>query len=268
MRKNIDLTSRRFGKLVVIARTEDYADHKGKKYTRWICKCDCGKEKDIVSSSLLSGSTKSCGCAQYDSKRKHGMYGTKLYHIWSGMKQRCQTENNSRYKDYGGRGITVCPEWNKFEGFAKWAEKSGYEDGLSIERKDVNGNYCPYNCEWIPFVEQARNRRPSLRLKDKEGNVRLMVDISEEIGIDPNIVRARHSAGWDLEKALYTPLITQTVRKPVLKIDLETGNVLKEYNSIGKAAEDTGIDRSGISRCCAGKLKKAGRYGWKYANKV
>ena len=179
---------------------------------------------------------------------------------------RCNSENESSYERYGGRGITYCEQWEDFSEFSKWAFENGYEDTLTIERKDVNGNYCPENCCWIPQSEQAKNRRPSLRLVDKNGNERLMVDISEELGISANVVRARYESGWDLYSAVYTPLIMQTVKKKVLKIDLNTGEVLQEYESIGKAAKDVGVDRSSISRCCSGELKKSGGFRWRYAD--
>lgn len=266
-RKVIDLKGQRFGKLTVIERAENYIDKNGKKYTRWLCCCDCGNIKIFPTCSLKYGNAKSCGCSRYDSKTKHGMYGTSLYHIWSGMKQRCSQKNNERYKDYGGRGISYCEEWEEFKNFATWAYQSGYKDGLSIERKDVNGNYCPENCCWITLPEQSKNRRPSLRLVDKDGEERLMVDIAGEVGISANVVRARYRAGWDLYSAVYTPLMMQTVKRKVLKLDMNTGKVLQEYESIGKAATDVGVDRSNISRCCSGKLKHAAGFLWKYAEK-
>lgn len=260
------LIGEKFGKLVVIKRAEDYISPKGKHSPMWLCKCKCGKIKAIAQSSLKFGTTKSCGCSRYESKTKHGLSGTRLYGIWSNMKRRCNSESDSRYNGYGGRGITYCNEWEDFSNFSEWALKNGYKDGLTIERKDVNGNYCPENCCWIPQKEQAKNRRPSLRLVDKDGNERLVVDIAEELGISANVVRARYESGWDLYSAVYTPLITQTVKRKVLKLDIDTGAILKEYESIGKAAKDVGVDRSSISRCCSGKLNKSGGFCWKYAD--
>lgn len=263
-RKN--LVGEKFGKLTVIKRSDDYISPKGKHSPMWLCQCECGNIKAITQSSLESGGTKSCGCSRYESKTKHGLSGSRLYNIWSNMKQRCNSENQSNYNRYGGRGITYCKQWEDFSGFSKWAFENGYEDTLTIERKDVNGNYCPENCCWIPQPDQAKNRRPSLRLVDKNGNERLMVDIAEELGISADVVRARYESGWDLYSAVYTPLIMQTVKKKVLKIDLNTGEVLQEYESIGKAAKDVGVDRSSISRCCSGKLKKSGGFCWRYAD--
>ena len=271
MGKLIDLTGKRFGRLVVVRRVSDHIKPNGKKLVMWECKCDCGNVKEILGSNLTRGLTKSCGCLGYENRinalTKHGMTRTNLYKIWSGMKRRCNQKNNYKYKDYGGRGISYCQEWEEFERFAEWAYQSGYKDGLSIERINVNGNYCPENCEWIPFAKQARNRRPSLRIVGEDGKERLVVDIAEEIGIDANVVRARYENGWSLQNALYTPLIMQTVRRKVLKIDIETGKILREYASIGQAAKDVGVDRSSISRCCAGKSKQSAGFLWEYANK-
>lgn len=260
------LVGQKFGKLTVIKRAEDYISPKGKHSPMWLCKCECGKIKPIAQSSLKFGSVKSCGCSRYESKTKHGLSGTRLYNIWSNMKRRCGSERDSRYNEYGGRGITYCKEWEEFSAFSEWAFSNGYNDGLTIERKDVNGNYCPENCCWIPQKEQAKNRRPSLRLTDKDGNERLVVDIAEEIGISADVVRARYESGWDLYSAVYTPLIMQTVKRKVLKLDANTGEILKQYESIGKAAKDVGIDRSSISRCCSGKLNKSGGFRWMYAD--
>jgi hypothetical protein len=93
---------------------------------------------------------------------KHNESYSRVYKIWQGMRQRCQNSNYSRYKDYGGRGIKVCEEWNNYVNFSNWVKQSNYQNGLTIERIDVNGNYCPENCTWIPLGQQALNRTNSI----------------------------------------------------------------------------------------------------------
>jgi hypothetical protein len=94
-----------------------------------------------------------------EANKTHGMRRTRLYNIWTQMNQRCVNQNLEHYDNYGGRGISVCDEWKKFEVFAEWAKKNGYKDGLTIDRMDVNGNYEPDNCKWSTDVEQQRNKR-------------------------------------------------------------------------------------------------------------
>lgn len=160
MRKYLDISGQKFGKLTAISRAENN-DH-GR--TVWLCKCDCGNEKLILQGALRQGLTKSCGCL------RHGQRGTRLYNIWAHMKQRCNDPNSNRYRLYGAKGITVCAEWSSdFMAFHDWARENGYDDSLTIDRINVNGNYEPHNCRWIPASEQSKNRRPYHHMK-KRGN--------------------------------------------------------------------------------------------------
>lgn len=170
-----DLTGQRFGRLVVVR----YAGTKqsgNQQKIMWLCKCDCGNEKEVLAASLKSGHTVSCGCYHKEKigalNRTHNMANKqRLYRVWKGMRERCNNPNNKRFKNYGGRGIKVCDEWqNDYLAFHTWAMANGYKEDilpnglnrLTIDRIDVNGNYEPNNCRFVTNAENAKNKRKSL----------------------------------------------------------------------------------------------------------
>lgn len=207
MGKRIDLTGQRFGRLVV----EGFAYTNKHRRSMWVCKCDCGQEKIVDIQHLKNGLTKSCGCLKVDRCKErdftHGYTGTRLYNIWCGMIDRTERSNNHAYKNYGGRGISICEEWrNSFEAFYQWAIRHGYQDGLSIDRIDVNGNYCPENCRWATAKTQANNMRRNAKFEYK-GQTLTLQQWAERFHINKATLWNRLNVlGWSVEEALETPV--------------------------------------------------------------
>ena len=204
-----DLTGQTFGKLTVIERADSRLDKYGRKVAYWRCKCLCGKVTEVRGAELTSGHTKSCGCGIAESSYRHGLYGTRIYSIHQHMLQRCYNPNNEHYKDYGGRGIKVCEEWHNENGvvnFYHWAMNNGYNDNLTIDRIDVDGNYCPENCRWVDYKTQNNNKRntPYIAYNGETHTPSEWADITgiSMKAIYDRIIRDK----WPVEKALATPV--------------------------------------------------------------
>lgn len=160
-----DLTDMRFGNITV----DRLFEHKGGRMI-WECTCDCGKHTYASTADLRSGKRTHCGCKTEQNRRKagrkcfHGDSRTRLYRIYRGMKQRCTNPNHNHYYCYGERGIRVCDEWMRsYLSFKQWALDNGYQEHLEIDRKNVDGDYCPENCRWVTHAENNRNKRNSKR---------------------------------------------------------------------------------------------------------
>lgn len=164
MSKRSNIENQRFGHLVALCPTR--SNKRGQMY--WLCKCDCGNEKEILSTHLLSGKIKSCGCAKNTVDGLSIKY-PRLYSIYYGMIKRCYDINNEAYKNYGGRGIRVCNEWvREPNNFIKWALQFGdmelNKDKLTLDRIDTNDDYKPSNCRWVNMESQANNRRNNITI--------------------------------------------------------------------------------------------------------
>lgn len=205
LKKTVSLKDRigeKYGYVTII--DVGYRFQSGKKRGTVTFKCECGNVKTVLSHNVLNGRTKSCGCKESELKAKastkHGLHNSRIYQIYYDMLDRCSNINNPRYHRYGGRGITVCDEWQKdFMNFYKWAIENGYTDELTIERINNDGNYCPKNCKWATMDEQLKNRDLSATKKNGE-----------------------------------------KFKKAIKQIDTNTGEVIRIFNSVKEAREITG----------------------------
>ena len=211
-----DITGQRFGRLVVTG-IYKRATH-GKPIT-WNCICDCGKEYQVLGTRLRKGTTQSCGCLQRELSaerakarmKTHGKTRTRLYSIWASMKNRCYCENNTHFNYYGGRGIKICEEWlTEFMSFYNWAINNGYQDELTLDRINVDGDYSPDNCRWITMKQQGNNRRNN-HLLNYGGRVWTLTELAEDKGIQKSLLYERLRRGWDLERALTQPVKAKNI---------------------------------------------------------
>lgn len=191
-----DISGKKFCKLTAIKPL-----FKKNRHWYWLFKCDCGKTIKALSNNVTRGHTKSCGCQ----KIKHGFYKNRLYTTWLSMKERCYNEKDMHFKNYGGRGIKICDEWRFcFDGFKEWAFKNGYKKTLTIDRIDVNGNYCPENCRWSTKKEQSRNRRNN-KIIEYNGERHCHTEWEEILGFNRSTIYNRLKANWSIEKIINTP---------------------------------------------------------------
>lgn len=187
----------RFGRLTIMSVLR--CDGRG---ARVLCQCDCGKVVNAQLGRLRSGELKSCGCLLRDLAREHIIdrntihngTGTRLFRIWTGLRQRCHNQRSKVYKDYGGRGITVCPEWETFIPFRDWALANGYREDLSLDRLDNNGPYSPGNCRWATVAEQNLNKRNNT-LVEYEGQLVPIAEAARLSGINHQTISDRHRRG-------------------------------------------------------------------------
>ena len=181
---------------------------KGNRNTLARCVCNCGTEKTVQLGSLKNGNTLSCGCLKKERLTTHGQGGngkqSPAYRSWDAMIQRCTNQKDKRYQDYGGRGITVCPEWLDFEAF--YRDMGDRPAGTSIDKIDNNGNYEPDNCRWATGSEQQRNKRNN-KFVQYQGKLILLAELADITGIANSTLRNRiFELGWTVEQAASTPV--------------------------------------------------------------
>lgn len=205
---------------------------------RWVCLCHCGvifKSTICRDSKLERLECENCSFSVYAGQENIEAYGrTRLFNIWKGMRYRCNNPKNNRYKNYGARGITVCKEWNlSFLVFRSWALSNGYEDHLTLEREDTNGNYCPENCTWLSKSKQTWNRSTTVR--DISGK-----SASEFYYETPNplvsyvVFYRRISDGMGWEKAISTPPKKSGTTKEYMVLSLTDRKLISLSHGLDK----------------------------------
>ena len=209
MPKLIDITNQRFGRLKVI----EYVGN-----SKWLCQCDCGKQKVISGRGMREGLVISCGCYHKEdiksSQTTHNSSKTRIYHIWQNVKRRCYNPNYIYFKYYGGKGIIMCNEWlNDFPAFKEWSLKNGYSDVLTLDRIDSNGNYEPSNCRWVSRKDQQNNTSRCHKFTI-DGQTKTIAEWCSIYNVPHERIRRRVvNEGWDILDALTTPPLKRN-KKP------------------------------------------------------
>lgn len=197
-----NIIAQKFGKLTVKELHHAKTFKCGQKVEFYLCQCDCGNETIVSKKNLTTLHVKSCGCLKHIAYNySHKLTNTRIHDIWTGIKNRCFDEASRSYKNYGKRGITVCNEWLTFENFYNWAKQNGYNDTLTIDRIDVNGNYEPSNCRWTTYKVQARNTRKNKYITYK-GETHCISEWAEIYNINYIKLYKRLKRGWSFEKSI------------------------------------------------------------------
>lgn len=193
-----------FGRLTV----QHFAGSNKHQSRTWFCKCECGGNSTVPTQHLTSGHTASCGCANVDANRKHGLYKSSEYTIWGQMKDRCYRAGTSKYGRYGGRGIRVCDAWR--ESFAAFYRDMGPRPSkdYTLDRIDNDGDYGPDNCRWTTADVQYRNRRQTKWIEFNDERL-CQKDWCRRYDLDEATFTARLKRGWSLDRALTTPAMAQ-----------------------------------------------------------
>lgn len=217
MSKKINLNNligKKYGRLTILSAVREKRGNDKHNKIYVTCECECGTIKDYRYQHLQKGSIQSCKCLLRESASinncTHNSSNTRLYNIYNHMKNRCYNKNDLRYKDWGGRGITICDEWlNNFAAFQEWALSHGYQDDLTIDRIDNDKNYCPENCRWTTYKKQANNKRNNYYITINN-ETKTLSEWCELYNIVIDVVTNRiNQLKWDPLKALTTPIQVQ-----------------------------------------------------------
>lgn len=196
--KNYNLLNKRFGYLVV----KEFLGINNQRQAEWRCACDCGNET-IATTGQLNHGLKSCGCFAIDKATTHGMSDTRPYSIWLGMKSRCDNPNTFNYADYGGRGISYCPDWAAFESF--WRDmRDNYSDHKTLDRIDNDKDYGPKNCRWAT-TKQQNNNKSNCVIITHNGQSLNAAQWANKLDVPRYVIYSRHRGGWSDKKIIETP---------------------------------------------------------------
>lgn len=195
--QRIDITGEQYGLWTAL----EPSNQSGK----WKCQCVCGTIKDVYTSNLRSGKTHSCGChaKSVNSARMstHNESKSKLYGVWLAMRRRCYLKTTRDYENWGGRGIKVCDEWQSYEPFRDWAMTNGYQEGLTLDRKDNDKDYSPDNCRWVNRFVQSNNKRNN-HFVEINGEIHTIAEWCRLRNIKKGAFQSRLKLGWTGEKLL------------------------------------------------------------------
>jgi hypothetical protein len=195
------LVGQTFGRLSVVR----YAFTGSHRRAFWHCRCECGRECDVPSQSLLRGQSRSCGCLHLEAISTHGLSKTRLYRVWKEMHGRCYRPKNNRYALYGARGIIVCKRWHDLAAFVEDVGEPPTPTH-QLERMDNDGNYEPLNCKWATPTEQARNRRNTI-VVEYRGESRALAQWCDDLSLPYREMRRRIvDRDWTPTRAFETPL--------------------------------------------------------------
>lgn len=188
--KNKDMIGQVLGIFTVLKRVEKPLNLKGTD-SYWLCRCKCSKEKIISKQFLLNGRPKCDNCNQVNKNEN-----SRIYTIWYGMINRCTNPNIHNYDRYGGRGIKVCDEWmNDFDSFKKWTMNNGYEEDLTIDRIDTDGDYEPSNCKWSTVLEQNKNKSSTIKMMIDNVEYDCLKDVAKAYNIKYKTIHERYNRG-------------------------------------------------------------------------
>lgn len=249
-----DLTGLRSGRWTVVG-------HIGMirpKFRAWLCRCDCGTERNVKTVELTSGRSKSCGCRKSiliadGGQAKHGQSYAPDFQVWKGMIARCHNPKSKDFRNYGGRGITVCDRWRE-------SPQAFFDDmgprptpRHSIDRfPDNDGNYEPGNCRWATTKEQASNRRSSRHI-EHEGVTRTLSEWAEHVGLRIDTLHQRLGLGWDFARSIGTPAWDETgARNNVRKLTREKVTEIRRLHAAGRSmrslAQEFGVSCPSIRK--------------------